>query len=260
MPITAVARSCVFCGATGKLTNEHAWPRWLINELLKPGLRPMRRWGKADALTGPDTDSRDVTVKRACRSCNTGWMADLETLVMPILRPWIKGQAARLIYVQQQHVAAWAVKTAMMLQYTPIRQGGTIIPSAQYTELYARKISPPDRVEVFIGIEPSALRGALFGIRGLAVRLVDPSPLVPRHVSYLGYEVTMIVGQLELRLLGHVSGPTDFAISEGMDLPAFRQLTKIWRPEASGGVLLPPTYRPADAAESLAETQSPGSH
>ncbi|MDQ6876384.1 MAG: hypothetical protein M3082_01545 [Candidatus Dormibacteraeota bacterium] len=61
MPITAVPRSCVFCGATGKLTNEHACPRRLINEQLKPGLRPMRRWGKADALTRPDTDGRDGT-------------------------------------------------------------------------------------------------------------------------------------------------------------------------------------------------------
>jgi hypothetical protein len=241
---TAIQRSCVFCGATGKLTNEHAWPRWLVDDLLPPGTPTRHRWGESEKMTGPASDSRYVTVKRVCVTCNTGWMRQLEDGVIPILRPWIRGKAARLVFGQQQLVAAWAVKTAMMLQYTPIHKGGTVIGREQYAELHERKTSPPDRVEVFIGIEPSAPPAAIFAIRGLAVRLVDPSSLAPRYADYLGYEVTMIVGQLVLKLLGHASGPTDFALSDAIDSRALELLTKIWRPAGSGGVLLPPTYRP----------------
>lgn len=173
-------------------------------------------------------------------------MADLEG-VKPILLPWIRGRRARFAYEQQELIATWTVKTAMMLQYTPVYEGGAVIPASQYAELFRRKTSPPDGVEVFIGVEPSGPPGALFAIRGLQVIVKNEAGLAPRYARYLGYEVTMIARHLALKLLGHVGGPADFSVSEGFDLPGLKSLTKIWRPEASGGVLLPPSYRPRAA-------------
>lgn len=239
----AAPRRCVFCGSTGKLTNEHAWPAWLTRELLTPGRIASRRWGKAGAFVGFDSPNHDVTVKRVCETCNTGWMADLEG-VKPILLPWIRGRPARLTFEQQELIAAWAVKTAMMLQYTPVHAGGIVIPATQYAELCRRKTSPPEGVEVFMGMETSGPPGALFGIRGLHVLLKDAASLAPRYERYLGYEVVMVVRHLTLTLLGHAGGPPDFSLSEGFELPGLKGLTKIWRTEASGRVLLPPSYRP----------------
>jgi hypothetical protein len=243
----AVPRRCVFCGSSGKLTNEHAWPGWITRELLRRGAVASRRWGEAGEFVGFDSPNHDVTVKRVCETCNTEWMAGLEGRIIPILLPWVRGRRARLVYEQQELIATWAVKTAMMLQYTPVYAGGAVIPASQYAGLFRRKTSPPDGVEVFIGIEPSGPPGALFGIRGLHVLVKDEASLAPRYARYLGYEVTMIARHLVLKLLGHVGGPADFSVSEGFDLPGLKPLTKIWPPEASGGVLLPPSYRPGGA-------------
>lgn len=236
-------RHCVFCRSTGKLTDEHAWPGWIARELLPAGRVASRRWGKAGAFVGFDSTNHDVTVKRVCETCNTGWMADLEAAVKPILLPWIRGRPARLAYEQQELIATWAVKTAMMLQYTPVYTGGVVIPASQYAELYRRKTTPPDRLEVFIGTETSGPPGALFGIRGLHVVLKDATSIAPRYERYVGYQVTMIARHLALGLLGHADGPVDFSVSEGFEVAELKGLMKIWRPEAGGGVLLPSSYR-----------------
>jgi hypothetical protein len=175
-------------------------------------------------------------------------MADLEGRVKPVLLPWIRGQRTSLAYEQEELIAAWAAKTAMMLQYTPVYEDGVVIPATQYEELFQRKTSPPDRVEVFIGSQASGPSGAAFGIRPLHVRLKDATGLAPRYEQYVGYEVMMTARHLVLRLYGHADGPADFSVSEGLDLPGLKSMTKIWRPEASGGVLLPPSYRPRGAS------------
>jgi hypothetical protein len=135
-----------------------------------------------------------------------------------------------------------ALKTAMMLQYTPMHRQGRLIPDHQYAELFARKTSPPDGTEVFIGLERNEpAPGALFALRPLAVDRAQFAGLVPVRSRHLAYEVTMIAGHLVLKVLSHV-GPANFALSAGLPPDAaalLRGLWRIWPPESSGGVVLP---------------------
>jgi hypothetical protein len=63
----------------------------------------------------PFTETR---VRRVCRGCNNGWMAQLEERVQPVLTSMIKGQSVRLETSDVAAIATWATKTAMMHEFT----------------------------------------------------------------------------------------------------------------------------------------------
>ena len=216
----ATPRLCVFCGQSGKLTNEDAFPRWLIARVFTKGRQVSQRWGKRTTMTGFTSERQNVTVRRVCATCNNGWMSALEVAARPLLLPWINGNRTRLLYEQQQTIATWAVKTTMMLQYTPMHRDGLVIPTAHYAALGADPTRPPDGVEVLISIEREPAPGALFGIRGLAVGGQEWTGLAPTVGWYMGYEATLVVRGLVLKVLGHTGPPAAALTREVMIEPA----------------------------------------
>lgn len=234
----AAARQCVFCRQSGKLTNEDAWPKWLIEHVFNKGVQVSQRWGGRDGMTGFTSTRRNVTVRQVCAACNNHWMSDLETAAKPLLLPWIDGTRTRLLYDEQQTIATWAIKTTMMLQYTPMHRGGAVIPAAHYDALGAQRTSPPDGVEVLIGLEPEQPAGALFGLRPIAVVQQKWSGLVPTLGKYMGYEATLIARGLVLKVLGHI-GPPEKQMTKEVGLDRDLRLNQIWPVRSSGGILLP---------------------
>lgn len=232
-------RSCVFCRQAGKLTNEDAWPRWLIAHVVKKGAQVNQRWGSQLGLTGFTSTHQNITVRRVCSDCNSGWMSDLEMTTKPLLLPWIDGNRTRLDYVQQEIIATWAIKTAMMLQYSPLHKAGVVIPASHYEAVFQRKTSPPNSVEVLIGLEPAQPAGALFGLRRLDVaREYWGESLTPTLERYLGYEATLITKGLVLKILGH-AGPAQIRMTKEVVISADLGLTQIWPMQSSAGILLP---------------------
>ena len=115
-------RACVFCGRSDlKITNEHAWPNWM-RELFPPG--PTTVFGTRPAPQKPITihpraDDMGVKVNAVCRPCNEGWMENLETEVRPFLTEMIRdGREVQLTREQLGALARWAVKTAMVFEFT----------------------------------------------------------------------------------------------------------------------------------------------
>jgi hypothetical protein len=238
-PLTARARSCVFCRQAGKLTNEDAWPRWLITHIVKKGAQVNQRWGSQLGLTGFTSTKQNMTVRRVCSDCNNGWTSDLEVAAKPLLLPWIDGSRTRLLYHDQQVIATWAIKTAMMLQYSPLHKSGVVIPGSHYDALFGRKTSPPDSVEVLIGLEPRRPPGALFGLRRLDVEREHwGAGLTPTRERYLGYEATVIAKGLVLKVLGH-AGPAEIRMTKELVIKPELGLTQIWPVQSSGGIVLP---------------------
>src|ERR1700694_3884671 len=82
---------CAFCRG-GPITIEHVFPQWLA-ELL-PKNKPVV------GVLGDPMENRivrtsagvayDAQAKAVCRRCNNGWMSDLETEAMPLIRPMLK--------------------------------------------------------------------------------------------------------------------------------------------------------------------------
>jgi hypothetical protein len=137
-------RTCVFCGTSG-LTLEHAWPRWIAGEL---GDGP---WNFAQTFEDGDrswaTSTLDVKVRRVCASCNNGWMANLEARAKPLLVHMMNGEARELDADEQELLALWAAKTAMMLGFIhPERRS---IAPEQY-QLLHRSQRPPEGTKVWL--------------------------------------------------------------------------------------------------------------
>lgn len=114
-------RACEWCGRA-PTTREHLIPQWLRDQI-------SLRWVDDDGLDisveraneqGP-RDGRshtaraaEVVVSKVCGTCNSGWMADLEALIQPILGPLVAGEARRVDEQDQALLAFWAAKTAVL--------------------------------------------------------------------------------------------------------------------------------------------------
>ena len=116
--------NCPFCGERRRETVEDAWPRWLNKVMLDPqgagqahdisivdGVPMVRRRRK---VVSYNTER----VRGICADCNNGWMSRLESAAKPILTPMILGEPVTLSTADQQVVAAWATKTALVLEYS----------------------------------------------------------------------------------------------------------------------------------------------
>ena len=174
----------------------------------------------------------EAKVRRICKPCNQGWMAvGLEEPVKPLLLPWIRGHKTKIARNNEALVAAWAAKTTMMLQFTRINQ--RYVPSRQFRELYLRKVSPPDFLDVWIGVLGDAApetRGsefAMYRIRPIAFTH-EPGPLAPAHPHFFdGYEATLIVNQLVLVVLGHI-GPKGVQLGRTLSPNPSLGMLKVW--------------------------------
>src|SRR5581483_12340242 len=101
-------RTCLFCDNPVN-SKEHVWPEWVLAKLPKQTI--MGFVGSSKGIVF----HREWKVKCACRSCNSGWMSDLETDGSSVLGPLIDGRSTHLSALQQRLIAAWAIKTAMVV-------------------------------------------------------------------------------------------------------------------------------------------------
>lgn len=71
-------RECAFCNHTGKLTREHISSKWM-NKLF-PGRLAVRRFDHKDGSeTNLSWNSLEFKARVVCKTCNEGWMHDIET-------------------------------------------------------------------------------------------------------------------------------------------------------------------------------------
>lgn len=105
-------------------------PRWVS------GILPMQEADRAQErvrVFRPGTDRRTELslpnravreafgahqVRAVCRSCNQGWMNQVETEARPALTPMLTGHKTHISAVDSHIVAIWAVKTAMVAEVT----------------------------------------------------------------------------------------------------------------------------------------------
>jgi hypothetical protein len=109
-------RKCIFCTETATSV-EDAWPRWLLRRF--PGSRSSTMHaerGAEAALESWPTKSPAIRVKRVCGGCNNTWMSQLENRAKPVIESLIDDRLDALHLKSMQSIAAWAVKTAMVLE------------------------------------------------------------------------------------------------------------------------------------------------
>jgi len=122
-------RKCAFCPNHGKLTDEHAWPKWLHDVLplelksshhnhltIRPGFGPVGSASPIVTRTRRSGDPGSRKLPIACSECNTRWMSRLQNRAKEILIPIIRGQWVDL-REDAEIVARWCVMTTMVYEY-----------------------------------------------------------------------------------------------------------------------------------------------
>jgi hypothetical protein len=192
---------CVFCGGR-PLTAEHALGQWFRTSA---GLAAPARVTKYrdNAVTHEKyKPSFSEKLRVACRACNTGWMHDLEDAVLPYLSQMVWGRQRILVGAEQRQLAAWFVKTCCVCEYVDL-QPGHHIPRSHYEQLQARRTSPPDWCQVWLGT--ARLPSVDFGVRLTQWRYEAVSHPGTRDSGWIG---TLRIGPVVLQALGCATRPT----------------------------------------------------
>lgn len=101
-------RQCLFCDSH-ELNREHLWPDWIVK------LFPVSKYtGRQSDDFGVERSWKRNTITEksriVCEPCNGGWMSQIETLTIPILKPQILGDKSpqTITVLDQCTLAAWA--------------------------------------------------------------------------------------------------------------------------------------------------------
>lgn len=146
-------RKCLFCDENliGNRSNEHVLAIWLQRalDIEEKKLSPTH----LDSKTGKPKSTRTHSVGnlvegRVCRTCNNGWMSDLENKARDILLPLIDVDREVISLSQEERftLARWVSKTAFVLNSSSDYFKN--IPPDHFRKIYADPESLPDKVIV----------------------------------------------------------------------------------------------------------------
>ena len=191
-------RACAFCGATGRLTGEHLWPDWL-RQFLGDKKAPFPHRATTTVTGGYDRQWRrppfTLTVNEVCRSCNNGWMSELEGKAKPLLTPMILGEPIKLDEREQRTLASWAVKTAMVYQLTTEHRA---IRRYEYEHLRLH-LTPRSPTQVWLATRTNEEpKPSIFGFRASGMAPARGAP-----ARYDAYLVTLAIGYFVAQIHGH---------------------------------------------------------
>jgi hypothetical protein len=111
-------RQCAFCPSTN-LTQEHVWGDWINSILPGTTFTTRRQTNPEGNFTTWKTIGLQQTAGIACRTCNNGWMSDLESNeAKPAMADMIRyGGAVSLLPRGIASIAAWAFKMAVIANF-----------------------------------------------------------------------------------------------------------------------------------------------
>ncbi|MCW3040019.1 MAG: hypothetical protein JWM31_1924 [Solirubrobacterales bacterium] len=149
------SKSCYFCGRTGNITEEHAWPRWLGRGADVEPTQTTRTLGfsRVSLEAYSEAPTREVTkqgsvlttrLRQVCRNCNGGWMSQLEEAVRPVFeRMWEPEYPLGFTALSPREIgvlAAWAVKTAWVREQVG---SGSSTPTPEMRRTFTADRVPP---------------------------------------------------------------------------------------------------------------------
>lgn len=211
------ARSCVFCGASGSLTKEHVFGRWLgelglSEDLVQQVAGPLNGLGRRMGESPPFR----TTVRDVCASCNNGWMSVLEGSAQRALTPLIRGQMSHIDAGDRVAVSLWAHKTAlvsMLISSDAERRRGHGLPREEYRAFRVSALRGEllPRTTAWVGRYAGEWRLGATRVVPVIVRFPGlPDPETPD-----GYVFTVVVGELLIQGLRFTSHTPAVARREG---------------------------------------------
>lgn len=150
-------------------------------------------------LTRPVAELADLTVKKVCEDCNTGWMHRIEDAVIPILRRPVQGDPTTL-RGELRSVATWTFLKCLVVALATSKEH--LVPPRTF-DWMRRHQRPPQSVNVLMACY-GGTRHPLYAGAGTVefdVQVGD-GERTKRHAS----QVTIGMGHLVCQVFGHHMG------------------------------------------------------
>ena len=218
--------TCAFCDQPGKRSKEHAIPQWISD--LKPQNVRLRTEGQHVGVKEwvTVTDKIQIITRAFCVECNTGWMSKLEDSAKPNLLQLIGGSEISLSAGTQATISSWAVKTAMVMEFTSASSKRLYF-TPQERKQFSKNLQTPGNTFVFL----ASYVGPHFVWADEHCRTINAG-----GTTFPGYFATMVLGKLVLQIFSHRghsgirwSHGQDFSSAEIQVWPAVTNT--IWPPE-----------------------------
>lgn len=195
---------CGFCHNTD-VTQEHIWADWLRKVILdsraQGGMKTFRaeieRAGKTVSFPKSDLE---MTVGMPCGSCNNGWMSELENTVRPFMTDMVhRGERLLLSEARQRALVHWAVKTAMVYEFTGHAKEPKYF-TAEERRAFRETRAIPSNLWIWLGRYDGVLPVHSLQLRG---NTRDAAPTV--------YSLTFTANFLALQVFAHRDSADDLA-------------------------------------------------
>ena len=197
-----MAKPCIFCGCVGRMTKEHIWPRWFGKLLVKKSgasyvADSFVGEGKGPVSRSSNTERQgDLTTMKfrvVCKSCNSGWMSDLEQKAKPIILSQF-GNPSPLSREEATILSKWVVMKVMVAEFA---QPNTLLtPNADRKEMQASQ-AIPDYFSVYLATHATEEHvGYLRHSGSFSKSASGPEPPIPRECDRNTQTVTFVIGLL----------------------------------------------------------------
>jgi hypothetical protein len=219
--------NCLFCGAGGKRTKEHAWPRWMAEVL--PGQGAFTHAVMAPKRGPWRSAGLDIQVRCVCARCNSTWMSKLEQSARPVLTKLIQDAPAELTVEQQATLAGWSFKTGIVLQ----RAGeGPFVPAPHRKWLLERG-APPPSVTILLGRHVGSSWVTAFASGALHL-LPGERTRRSAQLTIVGYVLTLGAGALVIQVIHEGVGPAlSVPVPHSIQIWPTPRAPRKWPPAAS---------------------------
>ena len=211
------SKKCAFCPNTADITGEHIWSHW-INRIVPTG-RMRFTWGSHTAT--PRTYVTALLNEKlpvVCRTCNNGWMSDLEHKhAKPAMAGLIVSDKRVLLDPERlKSIASFAFKSAVIADHVRVPDPtlGARPPffTTQTRYAFRESLTIPDNVQMWL----AAFEESRYGIFR-AIYYPSPANTVPAFESYaltfgVGFLLLQVVAS---RLLGTGTRKFGFDVTQG---------------------------------------------
>jgi len=210
---------CLFCDRNAG-NREHLWPKW-IHDRIDFGALKIDRY-QTEQIIIPDPE---ITVKTVCAPCNNGWMSDLEAKNIPVVGSMLNDLSITLDRSIQENLAAWTIKTAMVLDSTRPKVAGARFYRKGDCVKMRENLSVPEHTRVWIGrINSKHLLARGTDYRYLRSDTIEPLGQSTITTVVAGHFVTQAITQRQFPKFAHLDMPVLQPKGTGWE----SYLTEIW--------------------------------
>lgn len=141
-------KACIFCDGTG-LSKEHFWPDWISKHISKYDTdKHVAEVYSSEAKSKPELEKKaerqgNLVTKKfrvVCKSCNNGWMSELEKSVKPFILSLIQNKYISLNPEQVAMLSRWVVMKVLVAEQN--HDGTQVMPAEDRKRFFESNIIP----------------------------------------------------------------------------------------------------------------------